>query len=287
MLESNATSDPLISTVSKLAEFELIKWGYHQVDIDLIVAGKYQPRKAFSQHELQELADSMIATGGNSQAVNLRPIGGGRFELVAGERRWRAAQIAGISKLNALVSDIPDRLAMIMAVVENLQRQDLNPMEEAEGFQRMSEEGGLTHADIAAASGKSRTFITNSIRLTNLDTGVKDLLRSGKLSSGHGKVIAGIEDRLKQRAVAKESVKQGWSARQIESVVAKIKTGTTKPPPQTKDKDIARLEELISEKLGFPCSIATQTNGKVQMTIRFADNSGFYNFLEQQKLVDE
>lgn len=281
-----AASDALVAKVSKLVEFEEVKWQFKQVPIDLIVQGKWQPRQDFDEASLRELGESMKGTGGNMQAVTLRPLLDGRYELVAGERRWRAAQFAGISFVNALVSNLPDRLAMIMSVVENVQRKDLNPMEEAEAYLRMSEEGGLTHSDIAASTGKSRTVITNSIRLTTLDTGAKDLLRAGKLSAGHGKILAGLDDRLKQRALAQSSVRLGWSARQMEVEVAKEKTGVIREAPTTKDRDILRLEESISERLGFPCSIATQSNGKVQMTIRFADNKNFYDFLEQQKLLD-
>lgn len=285
--EDYTVSGELLSTISRLAEFDEIDWDYQKVPIDLIDIGHWQPRKNFDSGEIEELGRSMLATGGNSQTVTLRPKENGRFELVAGERRWRAAQVACIPFLNSLVSNLSDRLAMIIALVENVQRKDLNPIEESEAFQRMAEEGGLTHLDIAAASGKSRTYVTNTIRLSGLDIGVKDLLRSGKLSSGHGKVLAGLDDRGAQRALAKLSVKHRWTTRQIEVEVAKAKTGEIRELAPTKDKDIARLEEQISERLGFPCSISTQTNGKVQMTIRFANNQNFYDFLEQQNLSED
>lgn len=277
----------LAATLSKLEAFHGVDWEYRKVPVELIDRGRFQPRQAFDRASLEELAQSMRVTGGNVQAVNLRPTDAGRYELIAGERRWRAAQLASIPELNAVVSELSDRQAMIIAFVENVQREKLNAIEEAEGFLRMSEEGGLTHAEIAAATGKSRAVISNAIRLTELHTRVKDLVRQKRLSGAHARTIAALEDRDAQREMASLTVKKQWSVRQLEIEVAKKKSGVVRAAPSTKSKDIQRLEDIVSEHAGYPASVEVQSSGKVRLTFSFADNRGLEAFLRQNGFIGE
>lgn len=284
---SSAEQDMALSSLARLAEFEAVEWELRRVGIDLIKPGRYQPRKDFSKETLLELGQSMLQTGGNTQAINLSQNEDGTYELVAGERRWRAAQLVGIGQLNALVAKLSDRQCMIIAMVENIQREDLNPMDEAEGFERMNKEAGLTHADIAAATGKSRAVISNAIRLTGLHTRVKDLLRQKKLSAAAGRTIAGLDDRNDQRAMADAALAGRWDIRRIEAEVAKKKTGIVKPVREKKSRDIERLEEAISERAGYPATVRVANTGRIELTFSFADNRGLQAFLEQQRFIEE
>jgi ParB family chromosome partitioning protein len=278
--------DELIGGLSKLAEFERVDWRFKTIPLELLKPGRYQPRKDFNDEDLQELADSILATGGNLSPINVRPVDEG-FEILAGERRWRAAQKAGVAEINCLSAVLSESQAMIIAMVENVQRKDLNSIEEAEGYQKLSVEGQMNHADIAAATGKSRSVITNAIRLLSLDIRVRDYIRLGKLSAAAGRTIAGLENLGKQRELAVSAVKSGWNVRQLEAAVAKVKTGEVKPEPSHKSRDVKRLEETISENSGYPCQLKQHTSGRVELTFQFADNAGLEAFLLQQKFLFE
>jgi ParB family chromosome partitioning protein len=286
MTASNIEQDELIGGLSKLAEFERVAWQFKTIPIELLKPGRYQPRKSFKNDDLNELAASILTTGGNLSPVNVRPSGDG-YEILAGERRWRAAQKAGLDELNCLSAALSESQAMIIAMVENVQRKDLNAIEEAEGYQRLYVEGQMNHADIAAATGKSRSVITNAIRLLSLDIKVRDYIQLGKLSAAAGRTIAGLEDISKQRELAISAVKLSWNVRQLEAAVAKVKTGKFKPETSLKSRDVIRLEETISENAGYPCQVKQHTSGRVELTFNFADNAGLEAFLQQQKFMSE
>ncbi len=221
--------------------------------IDALQPGRFQPRARIGQEGLAELAESIKAQG-VMQPILARPLGAGRYEIVAGERRWRAARMAGLATVPALVRDVPDRNALAIALIENLQREDLNPLDEAQGIKRLTEEFGMTHAEAAQAVGRSRAAITNALRLLELAPPVQQLLREGKLDMGHARALLGLPA-LKQIDVAREAVARQLSVRQVEKRVAGL---TARPTARARsDRDVARLEDELSAQLGTTVSIRT------------------------------
>ena len=223
--------------------------------IDALQPGRYQPRARIGQEGLAELAES-IKMQGVMQPILARPIGAGRYEIVAGERRWRAARMAGLTTVPALVRDVPDRHALAIALIENLQREDLNPLDEATGIKRLTEEFGMTHAEAAGAVGRSRAAITNALRLLELAPPVQELLREGKLDMGHARALLALPA-LKQIEIAREAVARQFSVRQVEQRVAGM---TERPAGRARmriDRDVARLEEELSGALGTTVTIRT------------------------------
>jgi len=223
--------------------------------IDALQPGRYQPRARIGQEGLAELAES-IKMQGVMQPILARPIGAGRYEIVAGERRWRAARMAGLTTVPALVRDVPDRHALAIALIENLQREDLNPLDEATGIKRLTEEFGMTHAEAADAVGRSRAAITNALRLLELAPPVQELLREGKLDMGHARALLALPA-LKQIEIAREAVARQLSVRQVEQRVAGM---TERPAGRARmriDRDVARLEEELSGALGTTVTIRT------------------------------
>ena len=192
-----------------------------QIGIDLLVRGKYQPRQHFDPIKLQELADSIKSTGGLLQPIVVRPIGANKYEIVAGERRWRAAQLAGLTDISCLVYPYSDEQTLQASIIENISRADLNPIEEAQAYQRLIDEFLYLHEEVAASVGKSRTAITNSLRLLKLDARVQKLLIMGDLSEGHGKILAGLPPH-QQYELAERCVQKGWNVRKIEAEVKKL-----------------------------------------------------------------
>jgi ParB family transcriptional regulator, chromosome partitioning protein len=216
--------------------------------IDRLQPGRFQPRLSYDQSALAGLADSIKAQG-VMQPILARPLGDGHYEIVAGERRWRAARLAGLTTVPALVRELPDRSALALALIENIQREDLNPLDEAAGLKRLLEEFDMTHADAAEALGRSRAAITNSLRLLELAPPVQELLREGKLDMGHARALLGLPA-LRQVEIAREAVAKQLSVRQVESRVAAV---LERPVPSDRrhvDRDVARLEEEISQRLG-------------------------------------
>jgi ParB family chromosome partitioning protein len=249
--------------------------------IDLIQRGPYQPRRNFDQDKLQELADS-IAAQGVIQPIVVRPIKDGRYEIIAGERRWRASQLASLQEIPVVVHDVDDQAAMAMALIENIQRDDLNPLEEATALHRLLNEFGLTHQQIAQAVGKSRTAVTNFLRLLELAEPVKQMLELRQIDMGHAKALLGLRDQEQVKA-ARQVFDQGFSVRETEKLVRRLlgqedavssdkkeKTGKTVKI----DPDVLRLQENLSDKLGARVEIKQQTNGKGQLLIS-------YNSLEE------
>jgi ParB family transcriptional regulator, chromosome partitioning protein len=236
--------------------------------LDLIQRGKYQPRRDMDPSALEELANSIKAQG-VMQPIVVRPIGGGRFEIIAGERRWRASQQAGLDKIPAMVREVPDEAAIAMALIENIQREDLNPIEEAVALQRLQQEFELTQQQVADAVGKSRVTITNLLRLIALPEEIKTLLAHGDLEMGHARALLGLP--LEQQVEgARHVVARGLTVRQTEALVRQWLNSKEKPAAKVKaDPDINRLEQRLAEKLGAPVQIKHGQKGKGQLVIRY------------------
>ncbi|WP_312289735.1 ParB/RepB/Spo0J family partition protein [Stutzerimonas nitrititolerans] len=236
--------------------------------LDLIQRGKYQPRRDIDPVTLEELAQSIKAQG-VMQPIVVRPIGGGRYEIIAGERRWRASQQAGLEKIPAMVRDIPDEAAIAMALIENIQREDLNPIEEAMALQRLQQEFQLTQQQVADAVGKSRVTVSNLLRLIALPDEIKTLLSHGDLEMGHARALLGLP--LEQQVEgARHVVARGLTVRQTEALVRQwlnVKQ-VAKAEPKG-DPDIQRLEQRLAERLGSPVQIRHGQKGKGQLVIRY------------------
>ncbi|MFH6599808.1 ParB/RepB/Spo0J family partition protein [Ectopseudomonas khazarica] len=237
------------------------------VPLELIQRGKYQPRRDMDQTALEELAASIRAQG-VMQPIVLRPIGDGRFEIVAGERRWRASQLAGQDKIPAMVRELADEAAIAMALIENIQREDLNPIEEAVALQRLQQEFELTQQQVADAVGKSRVTITNLLRLISLPDEIKTLLSHGDLEMGHARALLGLP--LEQQVeAARHVVARGLTVRQTEALVRQWLSAKPAPAKAKPDPDISRLEQRLAERLGSPVQIKHGAKGKGQLVIRY------------------
>ena len=223
--------------------------------IDALQPGRFQPRGRIDQEALAELAES-IKSQGVMQPILARPIAAGRYEIIAGERRWRAARMAGLAAVPALVREVTDRHALAIALIENLQREDLNPLDEATGIKRLTEEFGMTHAEAAEAVGRSRAAITNALRLLELAPPVQELLREGKLDMGHARALLALPA-LKQIEFARDAVARQLSVRQVERRVAHLSARATVRMRARGDRDVTRLEEELSGQLGTTVSIRT------------------------------
>jgi ParB family chromosome partitioning protein len=200
------------------------------------------------QAGLAELAESIKAQG-VMQPILARPLGGGRYEIIAGERRWRAARLAGLATVPALVREVPDRQALALALIENIQREDLNPLDEAAGLKRLVGELGMTHTEAAEAIGRSRTAVTNVLRLLELAPPVQELLREGKLDMGHARALLALPA-LAQIELGREAADGHLSVRQVESRVASLLKRPVARARLRPDRDVARLEEEVSQRLG-------------------------------------
>lgn len=238
-----------------------------QLSIDQLARGKYQPRRHFDPVQLQELADSIKTTGGLLQPIVVRPLEDNKYEIVAGERRWRAAQLAGLTEISCLVGTYTDEQALQAAIIENINRADLNPIEEAEAYQRLIDEFHYFHEEVAAAVGKNRTTITNALRLLKLDPRVQSLLISGKLSEGHGKILAGLP-LPQQFALAEQCIQKNWSVRKIESEAKKMHEPAQNNGPYS-DPNIRLLETALSDHLGNQVQIDCENRGGGFVKIRF------------------
>ena len=238
--------------------------------IEQLQRGRYQPRTKMDENSLQELAAS-IAKQGLMQPILVRPIERGRYEIIAGERRWRAAKIAGLAEIPVLVRDVPDSAALAMGLIENIQREDLNPLEEEGGVQRLVTEFKLTHQEAADAIGRSRTATTNLLRLLNLQKPVQGLLFDGKLEMGHARALLALEGR-QQESVAKRVSDGALSVRQTENLVNAILHPKAKAKRKLKtDRDIARLEEELSEELGTAVEIRPGKKSSGKLVISYSN----------------
>ena len=239
------------------------------VDIDRIQPGRYQPRTKMDSESLNELAAS-IRVQGLMQPILVRPAGADRYEIIAGERRWRAARIAGLNEVPVAVRDVPDQAALAMALIENIQRENLNPLEEAQGVQRLVAEFKLTHQEAADAIGRSRAATTNLLRLLNLPQAVQQLVLDGALDMGHARALLALDAGL-QLATAKKVAAKGLSVRETEQLVNDIlhpKAKVPRPKART-SRDIKRLEEEMSEKLGTTVEIKSGKKGSWRLVIHY------------------
>jgi ParB family chromosome partitioning protein len=248
--------------------------------VDQLQRGRYQPRTKMDENSLQELAAS-IRKQGLMQPILVRPIGSNRYEIIAGERRWRAAKIAGLAEVPALVREVPDSSALAMALVENIQRENLNPLEEAGGVQRLIGEFKLTHQEAAEAIGRSRTATTNLLRLLNLQKAVQELVFDGKLEMGHARALLALDGR-QQESAAKRVADQALSVRQTERLVNAIlhPTAKTKRRHGT-DRDVARLEEELSEEIGTQVEIKPGKKGAGKLVISYSSHDHLDDLLSK------
>jgi len=251
--------------------------------LDMMQPGKYQPRIDMSEESLDELADSIRAQG-LVQPIVVRPITGGRYEIIAGERRWRASKIAGLDTVPALVRDVSDRSAIAMALIENIQRENLNPMEEANALHRLREEFSMTHQEAAEAVGRSRAAVSNLLRLRNLNEDVKRLVENGDLEMGHARALLGLEGEAQSDA-AGDVVEKGLSVRETEQLIRRLlKPATEKPhPSEALLEEINKIEYLISEKLGDRFAVKHSASGKGKLVIDYSDVADLKDIVKRIK----
>ncbi len=233
-----------------------------------ISAGKYQPRRRFDEGLLQELADS-IKSQGVIEPIIVRSIAGGRFELVAGERRWRASQLAGMSEIPALVRDIDDRAAIAIALIENIQREDLSPLEEAQSLARLIAEFKVTHQQAADAVGRSRAAVSNLLRLLDLPDEIRELLDHGRLEMGHARALLTLPE-ARAIALARKAADDEWTVRELEEAVRNAtELPKGKPAKPKRDADIVSLESKLAEKLGARVAINHGRGGRGKLVISY------------------
>ena len=243
------------------------------ISLNKIKPNRYQPRQNFNKEKLQELADS-IKKHGLAQPVLVTPsIAPGEYELIAGERRFRASKMAGLKDIKAIVrQSADDKQKFDLALIENLQREDLDPVEQAKAFKRLIEEFGHTHEEIAAVIGKNRSVITNMLRLLNLPEDIRQLITEGKLSAGHGRMLAGIEDEQQMRALVAQILSETLSVRAVEKIASEMKGEASdkkeksEKKPEKQEIELIHLKEEIQRKLGTKANIAgTSKKGKIEI----------------------
>lgn len=268
--EVNQLTDPSPAPTTPAAGDTTSNNGLRHLSIELIQRGTYQPRVHFEPEALQELADS-IKEQGVVQPIVVRPITAGRFELIAGERRWRAAQLAGLQEIPAVIKDLTDQAAAAVSLIENIQRENLNPLEESRALQRLIDEFDMTHQQVAEAVSRSRATVTNLLRLRDLNDDVKQMVDERKLDMGHARALLALQG-YEQSLLAGKAAEQGWSVRETEK---RVKRQLEPKPPggsaSTKvDPDIKRLQEQVSERLGAPVDLQHKSNGKGKLVINYS-----------------
>jgi len=259
--------DALLAGVDKVEATDALQ----AIAIDRVQPGKYQPRTQMNDEALEELAAS-IREHGVMQPILVRPIDGGRFEIVAGERRWRAAKRAGLAEVPALVKSVPDQSALALALIENIQREDLNPLEQANGLQRLIDEFGMTHEAAARAVGRSRSAVTNLLRLRELAKPVQAYLMHGQIDMGHARALLALSAG-QQAAAAARVVAQGLSVRETERLVHRFAhpgRRNAKRGAPTPDADLARLQEDLAEALGAKVAIVPRAGGSGKVVIGYS-----------------
>ncbi len=256
-----------------------------KLPIDALQPGKYQPRRDMDEAKLAELADSIRAQG-VIQPILVRQVEGGNYEIIAGERRWRASRLAGLDEVPAVVRELEDRTVIAMALIENIQREDLNPLEEAEALARLVSEFSLTHAEAAQAVGRSRASVSNLLRLIDLPIGVRVLLESRRLEMGHARALLTLVPELATK-LAQEAADEGWSVREVEYRAQQFAAGKVpgarkaKPAATTPQADIASLETELSESLGTKVAISHGRGGKGKLVIHYTDLDTLEGVLER------
>ncbi len=238
------------------------------IPIDLIQRGKYQPRTDMHEEALEELAASIRAQG-VMQPIVVRPISPSRYEIIAGERRWRASQLAGLDTIPAIIKPVSDESAIAMSLIENIQRENLNPMEEAIALKRLQDEFKLTQQEVADAVGKSRVTVANLLRLIGLSPDVRVMLEHGDLEMGHARALLSLPDQQQSEA-ARTVVGKGLSVRQTEAMARRLMAGPTKSDTaEVSDPDIRSLEESLSDKLGAKVQIQHTAKGAGKLTLKY------------------
>ncbi len=240
------------------------------LNVAQLQSGKYQPRSFMDESALQTLADS-IKNQGIMQPILVREIGEDKFEIIAGERRWRASQIAGLVEVPVLVREIADESALAMALIENIQRENLNPLEEAQGIKRLIDEFAMTHEKAAEAVGRSRAAVSNLLRLLTLTHAVQELLMQNKLDMGHARALIGL-DAAQQILLANKIVQQNLSVRDVENLVKKSSAEVqAKPHKISANRDVMALQNSLSEKIGTTVSISAKANGAGTLKINYSN----------------
>ena len=256
-----------------------------ELAVALVHPNPYQPRTHIDEGALAELAESMAASG-LLQPVVVRAHGGG-YELIAGERRWRAAQRLGWTRIPAVVKEVDDRTLLTLALIENLQRDDLSPIDEAAGYRRLGEEFQLGQAEIARVVGRNRSTVANLLRLLQLPDEVQAMLHDGRLSEGHARALLGVADPARQAALAREAVERGWSVREVEAVVAghRPRSGAraerrSAAPAKGAAADVKRVEDALRKRLGTDVRVTARRRGRGLVTISYYSNDDLARLLE-------
>ncbi|HSG52961.1 MAG TPA: ParB/RepB/Spo0J family partition protein [Rheinheimera sp.] len=260
LLTSNRTSSSESATV--------ISSELQQLPVEFLKPGKYQPRKDMSQEALEDLASSIRAQG-VIQPIVVRPIAKNQFEIIAGERRWRASQLAQLAEVPCIVKDVPDEAAVAIALIENIQREDLNAMEEAVALERLLNEFSLTHQQVADAVGKSRASVTNLLRLNQLNDDVKLLLEHGDIEMGHARALLALKDAEQSDAARLVAAKQ-LTVRETENLVRRILEPKPVVAPKPRDPDVMSLEQRLSERFAAPVQISYNNKGKGKLEIAYS-----------------
>ena len=242
--------------------------GLSELAVDAVYRSPYQPRRRINEERIEELAASIRAQG-LLEPIIVRPRAEGGYEIVAGERRWRAAQRAGLASIPALVRDLDDRRAMAIALIENIQREDLNPLEEAAALKRLQDEYDMTHEAIAAAVGRTRPAVSNLLRLLNLAPGVRRMIDDGELEMGHARALLALPVD-EQVAAGRDIVRRSLSVRQTEALVKRLLSGETPGSEPDSDPDTRRLERSTSDHLGAPVTITANDKGRGRIVIRYS-----------------
>jgi len=268
LLGLSEESDSIADAADQRVDVGSTGGAMQQIPVELLQRGKYQPRRDFNSESLQELADS-IAGQGLIQPIVVRSIGQGKYEIIAGERRWRAAQLAGIDAVPAVVKEISDQATIAMALIENIQREDLNPIEESQALIRLQDEFSLTQQQVAEAVGKSRTAVANLMRLATLEASVSQQVERGDIELGHAKCLLALEGNIQVQA-ARTVASENLTVRQTEALVKKLLSPAVSEKPQpSKNQDIINLQNQLSEKLGAAVKIDHNSRGSGKLTISY------------------
>jgi ParB family chromosome partitioning protein len=252
-----------------------------QLPLDVIRPGRFQPRSVFDEEKLEELASSIRAQG-VVQPIVVRTTADGEYELIAGERRWRAAQMADINEIPAVIRDVPDEVTVAMSLIENIQREDLNPLEEATALRRLIDEFQMTHQEAADAVGRSRAAVSNLLRLLELMQEVKDMVDGRDLEMGHARALLSLDDELQLQA-AREVIDKHLTVRETEALVRRLQNPKKKVERRL-DPDIQRLQNKIGETLGATVKIRHQASGKGKLVISYNNADEFEGILDRLDL---
>jgi ParB family chromosome partitioning protein len=277
---SSLLSQNTLKQVSERQSGDALK----QLPVDAIRPGRFQPRSVFDADKLEELASSIRAQG-VVQPVVVREIGDGEYELIAGERRWRAAQLASLDRIPAVIRDVEDEAAVAMALIENIQREDLNPLEEASALRRLIDEFAMTHREAADAVGRSRAAVSNLLRLLELMQEVKDMVDGRLIEMGHARALLSLDMALQVKA-AREVVQQKLTVRETEALVRRLQQSGKKKAAKKSDPDILNLQNRLEERLCTRVQLQHQASGKGKLVIAYNNSDELEGILAHFKLAD-